>query len=185
MLDIGMITLPDAILLKSASLTTQELMTVRQHPVEGERICESLQSLASALPVIRHHHERFDGAGYPDGRAGRDIQVGARIAAVADAWDALTHERPYRPQQSPAQAARVLRDGARTQWDRGSSISFSICTRRVCLATATPAVRRRRPLGDSLSSSSPMTPSIRCPSRDSGSISFPGPAILPMIGGKE
>jgi len=117
LLDIGMITLPDTILLKSSQLTIEEQTIVRQHPLEGERICRSLQSLAFALAVIRHHHERFDGAGYPDGRAGGDIPLGARITAVADAWDALTHERPYRPQQSPAQAAQVLRDGAGTQWD--------------------------------------------------------------------
>jgi HD-GYP domain-containing protein (c-di-GMP phosphodiesterase class II) len=117
LLDIGMITLPDSILLKSSPLTTEELIAVRKHPLEGERICQSLQSLAFALPVIRHHHERFDGAGYPNGLAGGDIPLGARIAAVADAWDALTHERPYRPQQSPAQAAQVLREGAGMQWD--------------------------------------------------------------------
>jgi HD-GYP domain-containing protein (c-di-GMP phosphodiesterase class II) len=67
--------------------------------------------------MIRHHHERHDGAGYPDGLAGSDIPLGARITAVADAWDALTHERPYRPQRSPSQAAQVLREGAGTQWD--------------------------------------------------------------------
>lgn len=117
LLDIGMITLPDAILFKSSPLTTEELTVVRQHSIEGERICQSLQSLAFALPVIRHHHERFDGAGYPDGLAGSDIPLGARVTAVADAWDALTHERPYRPQLSPAQAAQVLREGAGTQWD--------------------------------------------------------------------
>jgi putative two-component system response regulator len=117
LLDIGMITLPDAILLKSSPLTSEEVTIVRGHPLEGERICRSLQSLAFALPMIRHHHERYDGAGYPDGLAGSDIPLGARITAVADAWDALTHERPYRPQRSPSQAAQVLREGAGTQWD--------------------------------------------------------------------
>jgi HD-GYP domain-containing protein (c-di-GMP phosphodiesterase class II) len=90
---------------------------VRQHPVEGERICRSLQSLAFALPIIRHHHERLDGAGYPDALAGSEIPLGARITAVADAWDALTHERSYRPQRSPTEAAQVLREGAGSQWD--------------------------------------------------------------------
>ena len=115
--DLGKVGVPDAILLKPGPLTDEEFATMRRHSVEGERICQALRSVGPFLPVIRHHHERFDGRGYPDRLAGADIPIGARIAAIADGWDAMTSERPYRPPLDREAALRELRRGSGTQWD--------------------------------------------------------------------
>jgi putative two-component system response regulator len=115
--DLGKIAIPDAILLKPGPLTTAEFATMRQHSVEGERICLSLRSVSHILPIIRHHHERVDGAGYPDHLASSDIPIGARITAIADSWDAMVSDRPYRAGLDEEDAARRLRQGAGTQWD--------------------------------------------------------------------
>ena len=92
---------------------------MRSHSVEGERICLSLRSIAHYLPIIRHHHERVDGAGYPDHLAGKEIPLGARIAAISDAWDAMVSDRPYRAGLGKDEALHRLRQGAGTQWDAG------------------------------------------------------------------
>ena len=115
--DLGKIAIPDAILLKPGPLNENEFATMRQHSVEGERICLSLRSVAHYLPIIRHHHERVDGEGYPDHLAGRQIPTGARIVAIADAWDAMVSDRPYRAGLDPEEALRRLRANAGTQWD--------------------------------------------------------------------
>jgi len=117
--DLGKIAIPDAILLKPGPLTATEFATMRQHSVEGERICLSLRSVSYYLPIIRHHHERVDGAGYPDHLAGTDIPIGARITAIADGWDAMVSDRPYRVGLDEDEAIRRLRQGAGTQWDAG------------------------------------------------------------------
>jgi putative two-component system response regulator len=114
--DLGKIAIPDAILLKPGPLSDHEFATMRQHSVEGERICLSLRSVAHFLPIIRHHHERVDGGGYPDHLAGNDIPTGARIVAIADAWDAMVSDRPYRAGLDPEEAVRRLRAGAGKQW---------------------------------------------------------------------
>lgn len=116
--DLGKIAIPDSILLKRGPLTADELAVMRTHSVEGERICGSLRTVSELLPVIRHHHERIDGRGYPDHLAGTDIPLSARIAAVADAWDAMLSERPYRTALDIEEARRRLLAGAGTQWDR-------------------------------------------------------------------
>jgi len=90
---------------------------MRTHSAEGERICLSLRSVAHYLPIIRHHHERADGTGYPDHLQRSDIPRGARIVAVADAWDAMTSDRPYRAGLDPDLALAILREGAGSQWD--------------------------------------------------------------------
>ena len=90
---------------------------MRTHSVEGERICLSLRSVAYFLPIIRHHHERMDGGGYPDHLAGRDIPLGARIAAIADAWDAMVSDRPYRRGLGREEALHRMRANAGKQWD--------------------------------------------------------------------
>jgi len=90
---------------------------MKSHSVEGERICLSLRSIAHYLPIIRHHHERVDGAGYPDHLFGKSIPLGARIAAIADAFDAMVSDRPYRAGLGEDEAIRRLRQGAGTQWD--------------------------------------------------------------------
>jgi putative two-component system response regulator len=117
--DLGKIAIPDAILLKPGPLTPAEFTRMRGHSIEGERICLSLRSISHYLPIIRHHHERIDGTGYPDHLAGRDIPIGARITAIADGWDAMVSDRPYRLGLEHDEAVRRLRAGAGLQWDAG------------------------------------------------------------------
>jgi putative two-component system response regulator len=115
--DIGKIGIPDAILLKPGPLDADEQMTIRAHPIIGETIVAPLRSAAPLLPIIRHHHEHFDGSGYPDRLAGQAIPLLARIVAVCDAFDALVNDRPYRSRKSLAEAMAVLRGGRGRQWD--------------------------------------------------------------------
>ncbi len=107
--DIGKIGIPDALLSKAGPLTSEEWKVMREHPVIGERICQPLQSMRAVLPIIRHHHERWNGSGYPDGLAGPGIPLTARILQVADIFDALTTPRPYHQPLHPAEALIVLR----------------------------------------------------------------------------
>src|SRR5207237_10347482 len=94
--DVGKVAVSDEILLKPAALNAEETEIVRQHPAIGENICAPLKSLRHILPVIRHHHERMDGSGYPDGIRGHEIPLMARILQIADIYDALITDRPYR-----------------------------------------------------------------------------------------
>lgn len=114
--DIGKLAVPEAILLKPARLDGEEWQVIRRHPDESARLIERLGFLADALPAIRHHHERYDGSGYPDGLAGEDIPLGARIIHLADALDAMLTPRVYRPALSSAAALEELRRGAGTQF---------------------------------------------------------------------
>lgn len=120
--DIGKVCVPDAILLKKGPLNARERRVMRAHPVVGERICAPLRSLAAILPAIRHHHERMDGSGYPDGISGDRIPLLARILQIADIYDALTTERPYRKALTPRQALAVLRGEAARGWRDASLI---------------------------------------------------------------
>ncbi len=106
--DIGKVAVPDSVLFKPGQLSADEMAVMRQHPLVGETICAPLKSFRDALPVIRHHHERKDGSGYPDGLAGDRIPVVARILQIADIYDALTTDRPYRKALSPEWALAVL-----------------------------------------------------------------------------
>ena len=106
--DLGKIAIPDAILLKPGSLTDSEIQTMRQHPVIGERLCQQLRTLAPVRPIIRSHHERLDGSGYPDGLSGDAVPLLAQITAIVDVFDALTTERPYRRAMSIQTAFREL-----------------------------------------------------------------------------
>ena len=115
--DVGKIGVPDAILAKPAPLTEDEWALVRRHPEIGERICAPLASFAAFGPIIRHHHERWDGRGYPDGLRGEQIEPGARIVGLVDAFDAMTHDRPYRPARSTAEALEEIRRLAGRQFD--------------------------------------------------------------------
>jgi putative two-component system response regulator len=115
--DLGKIVVPDAILLKPGPLTADEYAVMQRHSAEGERICLSLRSVSFYLPILRHHHERFDGTGYPDHLRSGDIPIGARIVAVADAWDAMVSDRPYRAGLEVDAALGQLRAGAGSQWD--------------------------------------------------------------------
>jgi cyclic di-GMP phosphodiesterase len=110
--DIGKLAVPDSILLKPARLSPQETDVMRQHPVTGEQICAPLKSLRPILPIIRHHHERMNGSGYPDGLYGEEIPLKARILQIADVYDALINERPYREALSCDKALEILRQEA-------------------------------------------------------------------------
>src|SRR6267154_4604937 len=114
--DIGKIAVPDNILLKPGPLDAEEMRIVRQHPVVGEKMCAPLKSLRRILPVIRNHHERMDGSGYPDGLRGEAIPLKARILQVADIYDALTTDRPYREALVPEEAKQVLFREAGNGW---------------------------------------------------------------------
>jgi cyclic di-GMP phosphodiesterase len=116
--DIGKIAVPDSILLKPASLTPDEWKLIQEHPVVGERICAPLKSFRLVLPIIRHHHEKFDGSGYPDGLRGKDIPVTARVLQIVDVYDALTTIRPYKPAFSITDALQTMKqEVARGWWD--------------------------------------------------------------------
>ena len=116
--DIGKVIVPDAVLLKPGPLTPEEQEIMRRHPVEGERICAPLRSFHLVLPIIRHHHERLDGSGYPDGLRGEQIPLTARILQIVDVYDALTTDRPYRAALSPKEALGILeQEAAKGWWD--------------------------------------------------------------------
>ena len=115
--DIGKVRVPEAILNKPGPLDEAEWVVMRTHPEVGEQIVRPIQSLQSILPIVRHHHERWDGTGYPDGLSGRAIPVGARIVAVCDAYRAMTEDRPYREALGPDAARRELEEGSGTQFD--------------------------------------------------------------------
>jgi len=114
--DLGKIAVPDAILLKGGPLTPAEQAIMTEHVLVGERICRPLKSLRPALPIIRSHHERWDGSGYPDGLRGEAIPFLARILQVADVFDALRTPRPYRVALPPEEVARILRQEAEQGW---------------------------------------------------------------------
>jgi putative two-component system response regulator len=116
--DIGKIAIPDAIILKPSSLSPDEWKLMREHPVVGERICAPLKSFRSVLPIIRHHHEKLDGSGYPDGLAGKDIPITARVLQIVDVYDALTTVRPYKPAFSITDALQTMKmEVAKGWWD--------------------------------------------------------------------
>ena len=114
--DIGKIGVPEAILHKPGPLNAQEMQAVERHVAHGVTILAPLLD-PETVAMVRHHHERIDGGGYPDGLSGEAIPWGARIVAVADAWDAMTSWRPYRPSMSRERVWGILRAGAGTQWD--------------------------------------------------------------------
>jgi cyclic di-GMP phosphodiesterase len=114
--DVGKIAVPDAILLKPGRLTEEEWKIVRAHPVIGERICQPLKSFRLVLPIIRHHHEKVNGSGYPDGLRGDAIPMTARILQVVDVFDALVTERPYKKAFSTSEALQTMREEVAKGW---------------------------------------------------------------------
>lgn len=125
--DVGKLTIDATILNKPGPLDERERLLVQRHPVAGAEMLRSTISSYEALAVIRHHHERFDGGGYPDGRQGQEIPLLTRILTVADAYDAMTSDRPYRPALSHSQALAELEDKAGTQFDLNMVDAFIRC----------------------------------------------------------
>ncbi|MCX8007576.1 MAG: GAF domain-containing protein [Coriobacteriia bacterium] len=115
--DLGMFAVGPDVRLTGRTLTTVERGLLKAHPRIAAEIIADLPAMSAAVPVVYHHHERYDGSGYLDGLAGEDIPLGARILAVADAFVAMTSDRPYRPAMSPAQAVAELREKSGTQFD--------------------------------------------------------------------
>jgi putative two-component system response regulator len=115
--DIGKVLIPEVILQKPGPLTDEERAMVQQHPVHGAAITYAVPGMQELSLLIRHHHERWDGAGYPDGLAGEEIPLGARVIAVVDVWDALTHDRPYRRALGIAEARAIMLEGRGAQFD--------------------------------------------------------------------
>ncbi len=114
--DIGKIGVPEHILVKPGPLTDDEWKIMKQHPMVGERICSPLKSFRLVLPIIRHHHEKLNGSGYPDGLKGEEIPLTARILQITDIYDALTTERPYRNALRSEEALSVMREEAKRGW---------------------------------------------------------------------
>jgi putative two-component system response regulator len=118
--DVGKIGVPEHVLLKSGALNDEEWKIMKQHPIMGERICSPLKSFRLVLPIIRHHHEKLDGSGYPDGLRGDNIPLTARVLQITDIYDALVTDRPYRASLSHVEALRTMYEEAgRGWWDIG------------------------------------------------------------------
>ena len=115
--DVGKIAIPQPLLHKVGPLLASEWRELRRHPEIGARICGPLEGAREMAPIIRHHHERWDGSGYPDGLAGEAIPLGARIVALADAYDVIVRGRPYQPAKSHREAVAELIRCAGTQFD--------------------------------------------------------------------
>jgi putative two-component system response regulator len=123
--DIGKVAVPDSILLKPGPLTADETKVMQKHPVVGERICAPLKTFRLVLPIIRHHHEKHNGSGYPDGLSGDEIPLTARILQLSDVYDALTTDRPYKVAFTPEVALDLMGEEAeRGWWDRGLFEAF-------------------------------------------------------------
>jgi putative two-component system response regulator len=120
--DVGKVAVPEHILLKPGPLDGEEWIIMKQHPVVGERICRPLKSFRHVLPIIRHHHEKLDGTGYPDGLKGDDIPITARVLQTVDIYDALTTDRPYRKALTPDQAVAKMREEVKRGWWDGSLV---------------------------------------------------------------
>lgn len=114
--DIGKIAVPDSVLLKDGTLDPQESRVMRKHPIVGDSLCAGLRSLNKVRPIVRHHHERLDGTGYPDGLRNAEVPLLAQIIGVVDVFDALTTERPYRTARPADEAFQVLTDESSKGW---------------------------------------------------------------------
>ena len=128
--DIGKIAVPDSVLTKPGALTEEEFAVVKCHPADGAEIVSHFSRLREAVPLIRHHHERWDGAGYPDRLAGEEIPAEACVVGLADAWDAMITDRPYRGALTVEQAAAEVRSGRGTQFSPDVVDAFFAAFRR-------------------------------------------------------
>lgn len=114
--DIGKVGIPDCVLLKADKLTPEEWEIMKQHVLIGERICQPLRTMREVLPIIRNHHERWDGSGYPDGLVGEKIPYLAQVFQIIDIYDALTSERPYKPAFTPTEALEIMAQETAKGW---------------------------------------------------------------------
>ena len=114
--DIGTIAIPDAVMLKAGELTAEEKSSIKQHVLIGEKICQPLRNRSGVLPIIRNHHERWDGTGYPDGLSGENIPFLAQIFQIIDIYDALTSDRPHKKAYSPTEALKIIIDETKKGW---------------------------------------------------------------------
>lgn len=114
--DIGKVGIPDAVLLKTGQLTPEEWHIMRQHVLIGEQICQPLRTMRGVIPIIRHHHERWDGSGYPDGLISNEIPWLAQIFQCIDIYDALTHERPYKKAYTPEESLEIMFQETEKGW---------------------------------------------------------------------
>jgi putative two-component system response regulator len=138
--DIGKVAVPDAVLLKPSRLTAAEMALMQEHPIVGERICAPLKSFRGVLPIIRHHHEKMNGTGYPDHLCGNAIPITARVLQIADVYDALTTERPYKRALSRDEALEIMTEEVtKGWWDADLFLCFHKLTQAlpegVCAAT--------------------------------------------------
>lgn len=114
--DIGKVGIPDSVLLKTDKLSDAEWEIMRQHVLIGEQICQPLRTMRGVTPIIRHHHERWDGSGYPDRLKGDEIPFLAQVFQLIDIYDALTHERPYKPAFSPQESLEIMMQETEKGW---------------------------------------------------------------------
>ena len=114
--DIGTIAIPDAVMLKAGQLTSEEKELIRQHVLVGEEICQPLGNRSGVLPIIRHHHERWDGTGYPDGLSESEIPYLAQIFQIIDIYDALTSDRPHKDAYTPNEALQIIAEETEKGW---------------------------------------------------------------------
>lgn len=127
--DIGKIAVPDRVLLKGGALDAQESRVMREHPIVGDALCAGLRSFSKVRPIVRHHHERLDGSGYPDGLRNGQVPLLAQIVGIVDVFDALTSERPYHAARSRQEGLEVLAEEARKGWrDRALIDAFVAVT---------------------------------------------------------
>ncbi len=124
--DVGKIAIPDRVLLKKGRLTRKEYDLMKRHPTIGDDLCRTVRSFEAVRPIVRHHHERLDGRGYPDGLAGDRIPLLAQIVSIVDVFDALTTDRPYRKALPTATAYKMMREDARGGWCRMELVALFI-----------------------------------------------------------
>jgi HD-GYP domain-containing protein (c-di-GMP phosphodiesterase class II) len=134
--DIGKLGIPDSVLLKPGPLTLDEYDQVKLHPIIGADILSAVSFAGPLALIVRHHHENWDGSGYPDALRGEEIPIGARILAVVDGYDALTSERPYRPQFSHEFAVAMIQRGRATMYDPRITEAFLRIAQRLRVVCA-------------------------------------------------
>jgi putative two-component system response regulator len=127
--DVGKVGIPDSVLLKADQLTRAEYAAMQQHPVIGDRLCGELRSLRRVRPIVRHHHERLDGSGYPDRLKGDAVPVLAQIMGVVDVYDAITTDRPYKMAAPPGHAYEELMGEVKKGWRRKDLVEAFIAMR--------------------------------------------------------